>query len=68
VPIGHWFRGELQGFMRDTLLSEKAIKRGLFKPEVVKRMIEWHVNGKADYAHQLWTLLALEMWFQLLID
>jgi asparagine synthase (glutamine-hydrolysing) len=68
VPIGHWFRGEMQGFLRETLLSEKALKRGYFKPEAVTRLVEQHTSGTRDYAHQLWTLLMLELWFQRFID
>jgi asparagine synthase (glutamine-hydrolysing) len=68
VPIGHWFRGELQGFLRETLLSEKASRRGLFKPETVRRLIEQHTRGERSYDHQLWTLLMLELWFERFID
>jgi asparagine synthase (glutamine-hydrolysing) len=65
VPIGHWFRGSLQGFLRETLLSERATRRGLFQPAAVRRLVDDHTAGRADYAHQLWTLLMLEMWFSL---
>ncbi|MDQ1558576.1 MAG: hypothetical protein QOD32_1636 [Pyrinomonadaceae bacterium] len=68
VPIGHWLRGEMQKFLRDTLLSEKALGRGFFKPAAVKRMVELHTRGERDYAHQLWTLLMLELWFERFID
>lgn len=68
VPIGHWFRGKLQPFLRETILSENALKRGLFKPEAVKRLVELHTRGERDYSHQLWTLLMLELWFQRFID
>jgi asparagine synthase (glutamine-hydrolysing) len=68
VPIGHWLRGEMQPFLRETLLSEKALGRGFFKPEAVTRMVELHTRGERDYAHQLWTLLMLELWFQRFID
>jgi asparagine synthase (glutamine-hydrolysing) len=68
VPIGHWFRGRLYAFLRETILSDKALKRGLFKPEVVRRLVELHAGGERDYSHQLWTLLMLELWFQRFID
>jgi asparagine synthase (glutamine-hydrolysing) len=68
VPIGHWFRGEMQKFLREALLSEKALKRGFFKPEAVTRMVEEHTRGAHDHAHQLWTLLMLELWFERFID
>ncbi len=68
VPIGHWFRGELQGFLRETILSERALKRGLFKPESVKQLVELHTRRERDFSHKLWTLLMLELWFQRFID
>lgn len=68
VPIGHWFRDELQPFLRETVLSEKALKRGLFRPQAVKQLVELHTRSERDYSHQLWTLLMLELWFQRFID
>ncbi|HEV7842745.1 MAG TPA: asparagine synthase-related protein, partial [Pyrinomonadaceae bacterium] len=68
VPISHWLRGEMQPFLRETLLSEKALSRGLFRPQVVKRLVAQHTSGERDYAHQLWTLLMLELWFERFID
>ncbi len=68
VPIGHWFRGVMQPFLRETLLSEKALARDLFKPEMVLQMINQHVEGKVDHPHRLWSLLMLELWFQRFID
>lgn len=68
VPISHWLRGPMQKFLRETLLAEKALKRGFFKPEAVTHLIEQHTCGNRDYAHQLWTLLMLEMWFNRFID
>ena len=68
VPIGHWLRGEMQPFLRETLLAEKALGRGFFKPEAVTRMVDEHTRGARDHAHQLWTLLMLELWFERFID
>ncbi len=68
VPIGHWFRGKLQPFLRETILSERALNRGLFRPEAVKQLVELHTRGERDNSHQLWTLLMLELWFQKFID
>ena len=68
VPIGHWFRGKMQPFLREVVLSEKAMRRGLFKPEAVRQLIELHTRGERDYSHQLWTLLMLELWFNRFID
>ena len=68
VPVGHWLRGPLQDFLRGHLLSERAARRGLLRPEAVRRLVELHARGERDYTHQLWTLLMLELWFQRFID
>jgi asparagine synthase (glutamine-hydrolysing) len=68
VPVGHWFRGKMQPFLREVLLSEKALGRGLFKPEAVKQLVELHTRAERDYSAQLWTLLMLELWFNRFID
>src|SRR5262249_55510144 len=64
----HWFRGKLEPFLRETILSEKALNRGLFKPAAVKRLVDQHVGRERDLSHQLWTLLMLGLWFQRFID
>jgi len=68
VPIGRWFRGELKSFLKETVLSERALGRGYFKREAVKHLVDGHTDGRRDNAHQLWTLLMLELWHQEFID
>jgi asparagine synthase (glutamine-hydrolysing) len=68
IPIGHWFRGSMQSFLRETLLSEKALSRGLFNPDKVRQMIDHHVDRKVDHDQRLWSLLMLELWFERFID
>ena len=68
VPVGHWFRGEMEGFLREHLLSDKLAARGYLRADEVRRMVELHTRGERDYAHQLWTLLMLELWFRRFID
>ena len=63
VPIGHWFRGKMQPFLREVVLSEKALRRGLFKPEAVKQLIELHTRGERDYSITV-ALLMLELLFK----
>jgi asparagine synthase (glutamine-hydrolysing) len=68
VPIARWFRGELKNVLAETVLSERALGRGYFKREAVNQLVEEHTDGRRDYAHQLWTLLMLELWHQEFID
>jgi asparagine synthase (glutamine-hydrolysing) len=68
VPVGLWFRGELKDFLADHVLGSRFQERGLFKPAAVQRLFDDHQRGAGDYAHQLWTLLMLELWFREFID
>jgi asparagine synthase (glutamine-hydrolysing) len=67
VPLGHWFRGRLSGYLRDLLLSEKAKGRGLFEPAYVLALIERHEKGR-DLGLQLWTLISFELWCRRFMD
>lgn len=68
VPIGKWFRTDLKDFLKGNLLSSVSLNRGYFKPEAVKNLVEFHVNGIRDHSHQLWALLMLELWHQRFVD
>ena len=62
VPISDWFRGELQGYLRETLLDPSALRRGYFAPESVRQLVEDHVAARADHGYRLWALLMFELW------
>lgn len=68
VPLASWFRGDLLPMLRETVRSDRAIARGYFEPAAIRRLVDEHAEGRADYAPQLWTLLVLELWHQTFID
>ena len=68
APIRSWLRGPLQP-MVDDLLSEATVKRrGLFRPEEVRQIIETNLSGREDYNFQVFQLLNLELWHRQFID
>jgi asparagine synthase (glutamine-hydrolysing) len=68
VPLGRWFRGEMKNFVKDVLLSEKSLNRGIVRRVIVEKYVEEHTKRGRDYTSQIWTLLMLELWFQRFID
>ena len=68
APVDYWLAHDLRP-MVDELLSESQVrKRGLFRPEVVRRYVDEQRRGKEDWSMQIWQLLTLEIWMQLFLD
>ena len=68
VPVGNWFRSDLRDFLSETILSKVSLSRGYFKPDTIRNMVRLHIEKKADYSSQLWSLLMLELWHKRFID
>lgn len=67
-PIGQWIKGELRDFTA-TFLSQENLKRsGLLNAEQVARLLGDHLSGRRNYALQLWSILALEVWYRMYIE
>jgi len=68
APVRAWLRGPLRPLV-DELLSEEAVRRrGLFRPEAVRGVVEANLSGREDYALHVLHLLTLEMWHREFID
>lgn len=67
-PIAYWFRNELYGFVKDTLLNSYFVREGLFREQSVLRLLEDHRENRVDNHVRLWMLLNLEIWRQLYIE
>lgn len=62
VPLTAWLKGPLRPLV-ETYLGEPYLRRqGLFRPEVVARLVDQHGRGQADHRKPLWTLLCFQRW------
>jgi asparagine synthase (glutamine-hydrolysing) len=68
VPLEHWFRNELREMVTDLLLDSRTRARGYFRPAVIHRLIDEHVQSVRNWHEQLWNLLMLELWHRTFID
>ncbi|QYO66719.1 asparagine synthase (glutamine-hydrolyzing) [Leptolyngbya sp. 7M] len=68
VPVGKWFRHEMKDFVRDLMLSEKALNRGIVRAEMIRKYVDEHTDGRSDHSYRVWTLMMLELWYQRFID
>jgi asparagine synthase (glutamine-hydrolysing) len=67
-PDGTWYRGRNLDYVREVLLDPGSLRRGIFRPEFLERVISEHASGKADHRLMIWSLLCLEWWQRLFID
>lgn len=66
VPLAEWFRGPLRELLWDRLTSPGFLQRGIVSPQFLRHLLAEHQNGRRNNHHLLWSLLVLEMWFQVM--
>lgn len=66
VPMKNWMRDDpsIRQLIETVLSEENVQRRGFFKPEFVKNLIDEHMAKKCNHSHRLWALLVLELWLQ----
>jgi asparagine synthase (glutamine-hydrolysing) len=62
VPLARWFRGELAPLLREACEATAVRRQGLFRPEIVQRMLDEHDTGRHDHRKKLYTLLVFLLW------
>ena len=67
VPIGSWFRGPYKSVVDEYVLGERAMSRGIFAPEFVRKIVSLHQSGE-DHSERLWALVNFEMWLRRFFD
>jgi asparagine synthase (glutamine-hydrolysing) len=64
TPVDQWFRGEWRTRMSDMLLASDSACTSLFRPEIVRQILDEHLKGIQDHKRILFGLITLEMWHQ----
>ena len=62
VPLNHWFKEGLDGYLRDRLLAPGSMVREVFRPETVEQLLSEHARLSHDHSRMLWALLMFEVW------
>jgi asparagine synthase (glutamine-hydrolysing) len=68
APVDYWLANDLKEMVDDLLSATNVRKRGLFRPEAVRRFVDEHRSGAEDWSMQIWQLLTLEHWMQIFLD
>jgi asparagine synthase (glutamine-hydrolysing) len=68
TPWEYWLAGPQLDDLEQLLLEPRSTKRGLFRPEAVKRMFAEHRAKARDHGNRIWRLINLEIWQRVMID
>lgn len=67
VPLAAWFRGQLDGYVNELLLSETSRARKLINPAYVEHLLRLHRAGRPLNLN-LWTMISFELWCRRFLD
>ena len=68
TPWAYWLVGPELDVLEDLLLEPRTTRRGLFRPEVLKRIFAEHRSQTRDHGNRIWRLLNLEIWMRMMLD
>ena len=61
MPLQHWLRGPLRGFVEDALSPARVERSGIARPEGVRPIIDDHLGGR-NRQWPLWQLISAVEW------
>jgi len=68
LPIQHWTKREWHDLSHELILGQRALARGNYNVDFLRRIYLEHTWGRRNHAHTLWTLMMLELWYREKID
>jgi len=64
IPIHEWFRGVLRPLLLETLSEDAVTSSKLFHWSYVRRLLDDHLERRANLGYHLWGLLVLFIWIK----
>jgi asparagine synthase (glutamine-hydrolysing) len=62
IPMATWLRTSLKELFEEHVLKRTEILGLEINRVALRRVFEYHVNGRGDHARGLWPLLSLALW------
>ncbi|MGD9644493.1 MAG: asparagine synthetase B [Pirellulales bacterium] len=66
--LGLWLRRELAPLVRDLLLTERTLERGVFRPDTLRSVVRQHLDHERNHTFLLLALMIFEMGQREFID
>ena len=64
IPVDEWFRGSYREFVCDALLSQASQLNHICNNQAVRRLVNNHIEGRANNEKILWSLVNLELFLR----
>ena len=64
IPAHDWFRNALRPLLLDTLTRKTVEESGLFHWKTVEKLMQDHLERRANLGYHLWGLLTLFLWMK----
>ena len=68
TPWVQWLKGPLLDELELLLTGSRALDRGLFRPEALRRLFDEHRSARRDHSDRIWRLLNIELWMRACIE
>jgi len=68
IPVSSWIRKDLQGLVRNVLLSPSLEKRDIFNKKALRYMLDEHQSGRQELGYRIWSIFVFEIWARLYLD
>jgi len=67
VPMASWLRGQFKQMVDDYVLSERALRRGIYNSDYIKNLVAKY-NAGEDHARRIFFLINFEIWHRRFIE
>ena len=64
IPTHHWLRTSLKPLLLDTVNRQSIEATGILRWDEVEKILDAHLQSKANYGYHLWGLLILCSWMK----
>lgn len=68
APDESWYRGENAEYMKELLLSKKAICSDFINHDFIKKTVNEHINHKINHRLLLWSMMNFEWWCRIFLN
>ncbi|PIQ86840.1 MAG: asparagine synthase (glutamine-hydrolyzing) [Candidatus Omnitrophica bacterium CG11_big_fil_rev_8_21_14_0_20_45_26] len=68
IPIGLWLRTRLKPLAERLTNPERLGRQNIFQPAFYQQFVKPHLEGKADYTWQIWSMVMFQLWHMIYIE